>query len=50
MFLSKYLKIGKEKALNLRVYRIFKAFFLYETRGIRTPDNLIKSQVLYQLS
>ena len=24
--------------------------FLRETRGIRTPDNLIKSQVLYQLS
>ena len=22
----------------------------YETSGIRTPDNLIKSQVLYQLS
>ncbi len=22
----------------------------HETRGIRTPDNLIKSQVLYQLS
>ena len=24
--------------------------FFNETRGIRTPDNLIKSQVLYQLS
>ena len=24
--------------------------FFHETRGIRTPDNLIKSQVLYQLS
>ena len=25
-------------------------FFFNETRGSRTPDNLIKSQVLYQLS
>ena len=24
--------------------------FLYERAGIRTPDNLIKSQVLYRLS
>ena len=32
-----YFKISIEKDFN-------------ETRGIRTPDNLIKSQVLYQLS
>ena len=25
-------------------------FLSHETSGIRTPDNLIKSQVLYQLS
>ena len=26
------------------------ALFYHETPGIRTPDNLIKSQVLYRLS
>ena len=29
---------------------IISKAFCYETSGIRTPDNLIKSQVLYQLS
>ena len=29
---------------------ILKVFLLHETSGIRTPDNLIKSQVLYRLS
>ena len=28
----------------------FPLFFIHERAGIRTPDNLIKSQVLYQLS
>ncbi len=28
----------------------FPLFLTNETSGIRTPDNLIKSQVLYQLS
>ena len=28
----------------------FDLLLFSETRGIRTPDNLIKSQVLYQLS
>ena len=28
----------------------FALFFLSERAGIRTPDNLIKSQVLYHLS
>ena len=30
--------------------RLDVSSLLTETRGIRTPDNLIKSQVLYQLS
>ena len=38
-----------EKAENLDFPR-FSAFFLSERAGIRTPDNLIKSQVLYRLS
>ena len=29
---------------------LINGFPLSETSGIRTPDNLIKSQVLYQLS
>ena len=28
----------------------FPLFFIHERAGIRTPDNLIKSQVLYHLS
>ena len=35
--------------LNTRVLRCFH-FLVPETRGIRTPDTLIKSQVLYRLS
>ena len=35
--------------LNTRVLRCFH-FLIPETRGIRTPDTLIKSQVLYRLS
>ena len=31
-------------------HRFLKPVLLYETSGIRTPDNLIKSQVLYRLS
>ena len=44
-----YWENGKKKreALNLPAFR---SSFPNETRGIRTPDNLIKSQVLYQLS
>ena len=38
-----------EKAESLDFPR-FSAFFLNERAGIRTPDNLIKSQVLYRLS
>ena len=30
--------------------RLFKRGIFNETSGIRTPDNLIKSQVLYHLS
>ena len=37
----------ERKACNNKAFR---SPFLSETRGIRTPDNLIKSQVLYQLS
>ena len=39
----------REKAETLDFSR-FSAFFLTERAGIRTPDNLIKSQVLYHLS
>ena len=36
--------VKKRKTYSLRFSNI------HETSGIRTPDNLIKSQVLYQLS
>ena len=36
-------------SLKNEIGKILSRFF-NETRGIRTPDNLIKSQVLYQLS
>ena len=32
------------------VYKVFRHFTSPERAGIRTPDNLIKSQVLYHLS
>ncbi len=40
-------RVGIEKADS--VIRI-RFFYSHETPGIRTPDNLIKSQVLYHLS
>ncbi len=30
--------------------KVIQGFPIHETSGIRTPDNLIKSQVLYRLS
>lgn len=36
--------------LKSRINTAFQHFYKPEARGIRTPDNLIKSQVLYQLS
>ena len=40
------IKAKKKKPL----YKDFFHDYFNETRGIRTPDNLIKSQVLYHLS
>ena len=36
--------------LKFRINTAFQHFYKPEARGIRTPDNLIKSQVLYRLS
>lgn len=44
-----YWENGIKKAGSLE-FTGFPLFIPNETRGIRTPDNLIKSQVLYQLS
>ena len=43
---NQILIIKKEKTLKLNVFSIS----FREASGIRTPDNLIKSQVLYRLS
>lgn len=41
---------GNKKAPNPCNSRLLGTSYLSETWEIRTPDNLIKSQVLYQLS
>ena len=40
------LGLKKHKKTSVRISQKFQS----EASGIRTPDNLIKSQVLYQLS
>ena len=40
----------KEKTSKPAKIKGFKAFFFGDPSGIRTPDTLIKSQVLYLLS
>jgi hypothetical protein len=40
----------KIKPRNSFIFKGLTRFSMSETRGIRTRDNLIKSQVLYQLS
>ena len=42
--------ISKKKTAESQFFRTFRLFFFYERAGARTPDNLIKSQVLYHLS
>ena len=39
-----------EKTAETLAMLEFPLFFIHERAGIRTPDNLIKSQVLYHLS
>ena len=42
--------LRKLRSRKKPVFQVFCDFFTHERAGIRTPDNLIKSQVLYRLS
>ena len=44
------LLLKQQKTAETLAMLEFPLFFIRERAGIRTPDNLIKSQVLYHLS
>ena len=45
-----YIAIEMKKALKPLIHNDFKTFSFGDPSEIRTPDTLIKSQVLYRLS